>query len=326
MRNLGVIIVTYNAEDVIRDCLETLCAAAPEIKIVVIDNASTDNTVQIISGWANGVDGYSPPTDLPFDVSPRPKPVTNLKVVTNSVNGGFAAGVNIGLRHLQEHPEIERFWILNPDTLTPAGTPEALASAPDGFSLMGHRILYADPPHQVQTDGGTINRWTGVTGNLNLGAGSDISIASATDAAFISGASMVASKKFVTQAGPMPEDYFLYYEEVDWAQARGTLPLKICKEARVFHRAGTAIGSPTLTQTASAFSSFYKYRARMKYQRKHNPNFLPVTYLYAWAKALQFIAKGHRQQAMAVLKGIHGLPLSTNKVAQTRHQTIKRRA
>lgn len=326
MSNLGVIIVTYNAADVIRDCLETLLASRHPMQVVLVDNASTDSTLQTVSDWCNGTDGYTPPNDLPFKISPVAKPVSDIKVVSSSVNGGFAAGVNIGLRHILKDRGIDRIWVLNPDTLVPPGTPQAFASAPDGFSLMGGRVLYADPPHLIQTDAGTINAFSGVTGNLNLGKRGDTALAIPKQADFISGASMVASRAFIEQAGPMTEDYFLYYEEVDWAQYRGTLPLAICPEAHIYHRAGSAIGSPTLAQVASPFSTFYKYRARMMFQRKFHAAALPLTYLYALAKALQFTCKGHHPQAMAILRAIHGFGLSTDKAAQPRDQPIQRRA
>lgn len=325
MTQLGVIIVTYDAADVIRDCLETLLASRHPMRVIVVDNASTDSTVQTLSRWCDGSDGYCPPDDLPFDILPVAKPATGVTVVASSVNGGFAAGVNIGLRHMMTDHQIDRVWILNPDTLVPPETPAALAVAPHGFSLMGGRVLYAAPPHLIQTDAGTINTWTGVTGNLNLGKASDTALAAPEHADFISGASMVASRQFIEQTGPMCEDYFLYYEEVDWSKNCATLPLAICPNATVYHRAGTAIGSPTLTQTASAFSTYYKYRARMMFMKKFHRSALPIAYLYAVAKAGQFALNGHRPQAMAILRAIHGLGFLADKAAQPRHQPIERR-
>ncbi|MDA8746848.1 glycosyltransferase family 2 protein [Litoreibacter sp.] len=325
MTNLGVVIVTYNAADVIRDCLETLLSSGHPMDVLVIDNASTDGTTQSLANWYHGVDDYTPPTDLPFDVVPVPKPTKDITVIESSVNGGFAAGVNIGIRHLLAKPNIDRIWILNPDTLVPPNAPAAFANAPSGFSLMGGRILYASDPHCVQTDGGTINRWSGVTGNLNLGRRQDAPMANIADAEFISGASMVASRAFIEQSGTMCEDYFLYYEEVDWAMKRGPLPLAFCPDATIYHRAGTAIGSPTLTQIASPFSTYYKYRARMMFLRKFYPMFRPIGYLYAAAKAAQFLLKGHNPQVMAILRAINGLKRSTDKAAQSGHQPIQRR-
>jgi GT2 family glycosyltransferase len=38
---------------------------------------------------------------------------------------------------------------------------------------------------------------------------------------YVVGASMLVSAKFITKVGLMAEDYFLYFEEIDWAFGRG---------------------------------------------------------------------------------------------------------
>lgn len=308
MKNLGIVVVAYNASDVIRDCLETLLAASGDARVVVINNASTDNTWQVLNDWMQGRDGYMP-HNLPFSLKIVSKPLQsdNIQLVNAPRNGGFAAGVNIGLGLCLADPLIDRVWVVNPDTLTPAGTPQAIASAPAGFAIMGGRILYATPPHRIQIDGGTIGKWTGVTGNLNLGAAPDTAPSTPEEMAFVSGASMVASRAFIEAAGPMPEDYFLYYEEVEWALKRGNLPLAYCKEAVVYHHAGSAIGSPRLDAPPSPFSAYYKHRARMMFLRRHFPASLPVGYLYGLAKAAQSFLQGHRPLGWAILCGMHGI-------------------
>ncbi|MCY4180640.1 MAG: hypothetical protein OXD48_10290, partial [Litoreibacter sp.] len=240
--------------------------------------------------------------------------------------GGFVAGVNLGLGALLKDKSIDRFWILNPDTLVPPQTPVSIANAPGGFALMGCRLLYADPPHSIQIDAGTVNRWTGVTGNLNLGAASSAPLPSAEEADFISGASMVASRAFIETAGLMPEEYFLYYEEVAWAMRRGPLPLALCPAASVFHRAGTAIGSPTLDSVASPFSVYYKHRSRMMYLQRHHPAAMIAGLFYGLAKAAQFAMSGHSPQASALMRAILGRELSPDIAAQSRDQTHERRA
>lgn len=322
MTPLGVVIVTYNAADVIRDCLASLLSTSQPLRVVVVDNASTDGTLQTIDAWRRGEDGYRP-RRLPIalrDMAQRPAPEV-LKVIAAPGNAGFAAGVNIGLHHLLPDHRLDRIWVLNPDTIVPPHTPISLATAPAGFGLMGGRLLYADPPHRVQIDGGTVDPWTGRTGNLNLGQPRDAPLPPVDAVDFISGASMVASRAFLDQAGPMPEDYFLYYEEVDWAQ-RSTLPMRLCENADVYHRAGTAIGSPTLGRQPSALSAYYKHRARMMYLRKYHPARLPTGYAYGLAKAAQSFAKGYPAQARATLRALHGRPLSADKAPQLRHKPV----
>jgi len=118
---------------------------------------------------------------------------------------------------------------------------------------------------------------------------------------------MVASREFYQTVGPLSEDYFLYYEEVDWALRRGNLPLVFCPEALVYHHAGTAIGSPTTSKSASPFSIYFLYRSRMIFTRKHSLRTLPFVYLYAAAKTVQLTLKRQFEEAGALFCAINGL-------------------
>jgi GT2 family glycosyltransferase len=314
--HLGVVIVAYNSADVIVDCLETLCGAAAadgiSLRIVVVDNASPDASVAVVEDWVAGTIAYEAPSDLPFPHVPVPKPVPHGQVVIlrAGVNGGFAAGVNVGLAHLFADPLISRVWILNPDSVIPAGTPAAFAGYDAGpFALMGGRLLYYDRPGVVQIDGGTINARTGVTGNVNQYADAAASQVPDVDACdFITGASMVASRTFWETAGPMPEDYFLYYEEVDWALQRGDLPLAVVAQAVVYHRAGTAIGSASVDRRASPFSLYFKHRARLRFVRRHLPRSLVTAWLYTLAKMAQFALRGWWVDVDATFRGARDAP------------------
>lgn len=321
---LGVVVVTFNAADVICDCLESLLAATGiRLTIAVVDNASTDGTLHAVKDWAAGLPWVAA-DDIPFHVPAAAKPVSldgstgpsghGITLIETGINAGFAAGVNTGLAHLAADPELDRFWVLNPDSVAAPATAAAFATAhvPEGgFALMGGRVLYLDQPDLIQIDGGTLNRRTGVTGNLGLGA-----LHAATPApdpqslAFITGASMVASRRFYEMAGPMPEDYFLYYEEVDWALQRGVLPLVYCPDALVYHRAGTAIGSPTIGRPASPFSLYFKHRGRLRFIRKHFPMSIPWALAYSAAKAGQLLLKGYPVEAWTILSASMGMPPS----------------
>lgn len=289
--HLGVIIVTYNSSADILNCLNSIVAATDvTLDIIVIDNASSDTTCQLVEQWA-------------------PPPNTALTLLKSPKNGGFAAGVNIGLERLLSRPHLDRFWILNPDSISTPKTPTALAKFPTPFSLLGCRITYAAPADQIQIDAGTVNRWTGATGNINLGKlAQDTPTPNPATFDFISGASMVASREFVEATGPMPEDYFLYYEEVDWAARRGPLPLAYCEDAHVVHSAGASIGSATLARGPSEVSVYFKHRARLRFIARYNPIALPCAYVFGWAKIVQNLRRGQGRAALSAARAIHGLP------------------
>lgn len=307
---IGVVVVAFNSADVILGCIESLLVqdgGAPSV--IVVDNASTDGTVALLRGWAGGRG-----IDLrEFAAADRPSRAAAgaVTLVHSGANRGFAGGVNVGLAVLAAMPEIAHFWVLNPDAFAGPGACAAIlrqAESTPGYALMGGRVCYAEPPQRVQIDGGTVNLWTGVSGNVNLGRPAEEAILpKGEDIDFITGASMVASRAFYEAVGPMREDYFLYYEEADWALRRGAMPLVVAEGLVVHHHAGTSIGSPTLERLASPFSFWFKYHSRMLFVRRFNPAGLPVAMAYATVKAIQLLLKGAVPQAGALLRAVWGL-------------------
>lgn len=304
---IGTVVVAFNASDVIIGCVESLLAQRHgRPRIVVVDNASSDDTVPVLRKWAARQQGISL-REFASGERPTHDEAGDVTLVHSTVNTGFAGGVNIGLALLAAMPEIAHFWVLNPDAFADPDASKAIldaAAATPGYALMGGRVCYADPVTRIQIDGGTLNKWTGVSGNVNLGADAGVTpLPKAADLDFITGANMVASRAFYEAAGPMREDYFLYYEEADWAMRRGRMPLVVAPGFTVYHHAGTAIGSPTLDRMASPFSFWFKYRGRTMFVRRFNPVGLPVTLAYSVMKAAQIAAKGARPQAAALLRG-----------------------
>lgn len=309
---LGVSIVTFNSSDVIENCLDSLLMSrGASLRVVVTDNASTDNTLEIMRSWAcrrMASDG-----DFSFcemSVDDQKASATTLTILTSPYNGGYAYGVNQSVKYLLSEQAIDLFWILNPDCEVEETTAEKyLKHAADRtFSLMCGRTLYKDQHNIIQTDGGRVSLWTGVCSSANAGLStSAASIPDVETIDFIPGSNAVATRIFIEKAGLMEEDYFLYYEEVDWALRRGDLPLRILDDAIVFHHGGTSIGSGSITRRATPFANFFNYRNRIRFLCRHNPIAVPIGIAYASAKALQLAMTGAVAEAWAILCGVFNL-------------------
>lgn len=124
---------------------------------------------------------------------------------------------------------------------------------------------------------------------------------------YITGASVVITRDFIDKAGLMPEDYFLYYEEVDWAFRRASLPLRVSEDMIVYHRGDTSIGSGDTTRRPSPCANYFNYRNRMRFTRRFMPSCALGAIAYALAKAAQLVLKGASDEAAALLAGIFGL-------------------
>jgi N-acetylglucosaminyl-diphospho-decaprenol L-rhamnosyltransferase len=86
------VIVTRNSEEVIGPCLEALAKMAPQFTPVVVDNASTDDTLQ------------------------RVRAHEGVRVIANRENRGFAAAVNQGVASFSdEATDADLILLLNPD-------------------------------------------------------------------------------------------------------------------------------------------------------------------------------------------------------------------
>ena len=112
MMQTGVVVVTYNSGDVIERCLDS-CADLPA---VVVDNASADNTVELV----------------------RRRPAVRL--IANTGNRGFAGAANQGVAAL----DTELILLMNPDVaLESSIAPLAEACSTEGVAIAGGKLLDA---------------------------------------------------------------------------------------------------------------------------------------------------------------------------------------
>ena len=317
----GVVVVTYNASDVVIGCLESLLAnQGVDLRIVVVDNASSDMTIKTIHDWASG-GGLWSDKDAPFKPVPHGSmALVNgapqageraIGLISSAENRGFAGGVNLGLQALLTLPEIDNFWILNPDCM--AGSETALklencARQAGSFGVIGGRVYYSSPPQMIQSDGGRVNLWTGNCIPFNLARiGRDVPAPENAMLDYIAGSHMLVSRTFLTQAGLMPEDYFLFYEEVDWCLRRGDLPLLLCIDAEVYHDGGHSIGSATMSRGPSPTASYFMGRSRMKFVMRHRPIALPIAFAFNTVKACRYFLRGQYAAGVALLRGTIGM-------------------
>src|SRR5689334_19955558 len=105
MLDIGIVIVNWNTRDLLRDCLKSLAAGDPSVqrRVIVVDNASTDNSAAMVRA------------EFP-----------DVEVIENPTNGGFSQANNLGLRRLgfvdkgNVAPDAPRYaLLLNPDTVVP---------------------------------------------------------------------------------------------------------------------------------------------------------------------------------------------------------------
>ena len=176
------------------------------------------------------------------------------------------------------------------------------------FGLAGGRCRFYQRPDIVQTDGGKVSRSTGVCRGIHAGCpAAETPLPADDELDFISGAHLLVSRDYLDTVGLMREDYFLYYEEVDWAFRRGTFALRVVPGADIFHRGGASIGSGTFVRAPSSFANYFNHRNRMWFVRRHLTGRSSRALIWSFAKALQVLARDGWPEASALMKGVLGL-------------------
>ena len=185
-------------------------------KAVVIDNASTDGSQEM-------VEAHFPDVDL----------------IASEVNGGFAYANNIGLRHVgfgsdgSPQAEAPRYvLLLNPDTLLPPTALAEMIAFMDGHSeagAVGPKLMLLDGSLDLAcrrafpTPAVSFYRMVGLSkifprsplfGRYNM-TFSDPNELLEVDS--VVGAFMMVRREAIAQAGLLDETYFMYGEDLDWA-------------------------------------------------------------------------------------------------------------
>jgi len=111
-------------------------------------------------------------------------------------------------------------------------------------------------------------------------------VAHATD--FVLGASLAVSRTFFDRIGPMAEEYFLYFEEIDWAYRNAErFAIAFAHRAVVYHKEGGSIGSSGSKGQRSATSDYCVLRSRLRFIRRRAPWLLPFHWLLAWSQIVR---------------------------------------
>jgi GT2 family glycosyltransferase len=222
---VSIIIVNYNGEDLLVDCLNSVREQEyRNIEIIVVDNASRDNSIALIR-----------------------ERFPEVKLICSETNRGFTGGNNLGASKASG----EYLVLLNNDTVVDQHwLTELLRTFNDNHAgVVTSKVITDEVPEQFYTMNGSVN----FIGYNIMRVFSDLSTVF-----FAGGASLILRND---RSGTIfPEEYFLYQEDVflSWKMRLIGKPVLMSQRSIVYHR-----GSATTKKQLSAFSTFYQERNRM---------------------------------------------------------------
>ncbi len=244
---VSIITVNYNAIEVTCEMLDSIRSNSySNVEVIVVDNASSID-----------------PSNFIYLNYPE------VKFIRSNKNLGFAGGNNLGI---QESTGDFLFFLNNDAELT-NGVIEALLAVFDKFPRAGISspkiCFYAQPRsgHDVIQYAGTTNvhPLTARNSTLGLGEKDNGQFDEVKETAYANGAAMMVPKYVVDEVGMMPEEFFLYYEELDWCEQIRNAGFKVIVEpnVKVYHKESYSVNK------VSSLKTYYMTRNRILFMRRN---------------------------------------------------------
>jgi len=247
MKSVSIITVNFNQSLVTEQLLQSISATNtyPYTNIIVVDNGSKQNDTE---KWKLNY------PDIEF--------------IRSDVNLGFAGGNNLGVKAAKG----DYLFFVNNDTEFTPGLVQSLVEVLDSHPEVGMvspKIMYFDEPGMIQYAGYTpMNYYVArnyTVGQFEMDKGQYDNITGPTG--YGHGAAMMVRKEAIEKAGAMAENFFLYYEEMDWCDRirKAGYQIWVDTRATIFHKESVSVGK------VSGLKEYFMNRNRILFIRRNAP-------------------------------------------------------
>jgi len=289
-KKVSIILLNYKGLKDTLECVESLEKLKYEnYEIIIVDNHSEDGSYEALKDRLG-----------------------NKQVLIEAPsNGGFAKGNNIGIEYAT-HNGADFVLLLNNDTLVEENFLSEMVSCyerHENVGIIGCKIMYNGQRDTIWYAGGEIDfkRYYGY--HYGEGQKDSPSFNEEKEITFTTGCVMLIPKEVILKVGSLPEEYFMYYEDVDYCLKVQKASYKIfyCPGATVYHKVSASTGGDE-----SPFAVRYNTRNRIIFMNKYK-NLVnakefkkAVRFFYSTRviRLTQYVLKGEIEKAKALLKGI----------------------
>ena len=217
-------------------------------------------------------------------------------------NRGFAKGMNIGIKQALQK-KTDYILLLFNDTVVEPGFLKKLIKVGESDKRIGilGPVIYEYGTNKIHFAGGKIN-WL-----YTKGIHETYNIKHETkNVDYITGCCMLVKCEVIKKIGLMDEDYFLYFEDVDWClkARRAGYKCVLVSNTKIWHK-------PSSSAIEGSFSYIYYHTRNGLLMAKKNAPFLIKILVYLqsfWVFGKQIvklvIMPSKRKWAKAIIKGI----------------------
>jgi len=281
---VSIVTVNYNQSEVTCSMIESLnLITYPNIEVIVVDNASDEDSPLIIKQRFPAID-----------------------LIMNPINYGFAAGNNFGIMKARG----KYVLLLNNDTVVTPNFLEPLIEKMESDPMIGAvspKLRFFHTPNTIQYAGYTsMHPYTLRKFSIGYNEIDKGQYDTDQETPFAHGAAMLISMDVIKKVGMMSYIFFLYYEEADWCKQIKNAGFKIwyVYNSLVYHRESISTGR------LSAMKIYYLNRNRLVFMRRNLKGmifYMAILYQFFISipkNALKYLLKGNFQLFYAYFRAI----------------------
>lgn len=239
---IGIVICNWNKKNYILNCINSvLNSSFKDLFIYVIDNASTDGSVQAI------IEQQYP---------------DNVHLICNEQNLGGSGGFNTGIRLALKNKH-KYLMLLDNDVVLDFNT---ILNAYDYLEhnnhvdVLGSKLFQMDKPDRLQEMGATIN-WTSCLHQpLYAGIRDREDLPDIVECDYVPACAVLIRSRIINKVGLMDEDNFIYWDDIEWFHRMKTSGARIISygKSKAWHKMG-------VKERNNTFGSYYFQRNRINF-------------------------------------------------------------
>lgn len=250
MNPIGIVICNYNKKEFVLECVQSILESKiHNFDIYVVDNASTDGSAEALEQTYGN----------------------RITILANKQNLGGSGGFNTGIRVVRDKG-YEYYMCLDDDALVDENAIDALYQYMEqhvDVGMAGCRVYHRQMPDYIQQCGLMIDfdhctAYTIGADQLEDGTLPDVIECDtvATCAVMVRG-TVIRN----TDVGIMPEDNFIYWDDMEWGHRIRLAGYKVVTlaAAKALHQMGSNV------KRANTFLNYYMWRNRTNFFMRYTP-------------------------------------------------------
>lgn len=248
MKKIAAVICNYNKSGYVTDCIQSVLESEfQEFDVIVVDNASTDDSVEKI----------------------RELYENKVTLFVNAENLGGSGGFNTGIRYAVEQG-YEYVWCLDNDVLVDEhaiGELYGFMEQHPEVGMTGSKVYHMEAPEYVQQFGIDViwDEYCCEAKYCNWLEDGSMPEVVYSDA--VAACSVLVRTSLIRQIGPLPEENFLYWDDTEWGIRCNRAGYKVASlgSSKVLHCMGAK------KESVNTFPLYYSWRNWIRFFMKYTP-------------------------------------------------------